>query len=213
MAKTYPSGYGKIVWKIPGPNKASDAIITSDYELLSGPTSATPTPDQVAAAIAGRANVMGLQLFQTRMGVGWRYEGVRVTYKLLATEYGAELTPSPPPLGTLAAPAPPQVAMVVRKTSSLVGRRYKGRFYVPGMLIDSAIDDAGLLIPGTVTSMQTLFNSFLTGLAAPATALEAQVALCIVHTPPKNGAATPAPNRVQSLAVQSLTATQRRRIR
>jgi hypothetical protein len=213
MAKTYPSGFGKIIWRIPGPNKASDAIITSDFELLSGPTSGTPTPDQVATAIASRANVVGLQLFQTRMGVGWRYEGVKVTYKLLATEYAAELMPVPAPIGTLASPAPPQIAMVVRKTSSLVGRRNRGRFYVPAMLTDSAIDDAGVLIPATVTSMQALFNTFLTGLAAPATALEAQLALAIVHTPPKNGTATPPPNRVQSLAVQALTATQRRRIR
>jgi hypothetical protein len=213
MAKMYPSGFGKIVWKIPGPNKASDAIITSDFELLAGPTSGTPTPDQVATAIAVRADAAAAQLFTARLGVGWAYTGTRVTYKLLATEYGAEINRSPIILGTIAAPSPPQVALVVRKTSGLVGRRFKGRFYVPGVLFDSTVDDAGLVTSTAVGLFQTAFTAFQTTLALAASATEASLALAVVHSPPKSGAATPLPNRVQALSVQALTATQRRRIR
>jgi hypothetical protein len=213
MAKIYPSGYGKIIWKIPGPNKASDAIITSDYELLTGPTTPAPTPEQVTQAIAVRADAAAALLFTARLGVGWSYTGAKVTYKLLSTEYGAEINRSPAIVGANAAPSPPQVAVVVRKTSSLVGRRFKGRFYVPGILIDSAVDDAGLLIPGTVTSLQTAFSAFQSTLVIPATLTEAQIALAIVHSPPKSGVVTPPPNRVLALSVQALTATQRRRIR
>lgn len=213
MAKVYPTGFGKIIFKIPGPNKASDAIITSDYELLAGPVGPAPTPEQITQAVANRANIAGVGLFTNRLGLGWSFTGVKATYRLLGSEYGAETIITPPIIGTAAQPSPPQVAMVVRKTSSLLGRRFKGRLYVPGMLADGTVDDAGVILPAGVTQFQTAFNTFFTLLSTPATAAEAQIALSIVHSPPKSGVATPPPNRVLALSVQSLTATQRRRIR
>jgi hypothetical protein len=213
MAKTYPTGYGKICWRIPGPNKASDAIITTDYQLLDPPTGAAPTPEQIVAAVANRANLLAITLFTNRLGAGWRYDGARATYRLLLTEYGADSNPLAPITGTIVSPSPPQIALVVRKNSNLVGRRFKGRFYVPGMLADATVDDSGSVLQGTINTLQAAFNSFYAGMLLPATPTEARFAMSIVHTPPITGGPTPAPNQVQSLSVQALTATQRRRIR
>lgn len=60
--------------------------------------------------------------------------------------------------------APPQVAMLVRKTVTGVTTRLMGRMFWPGVS-EGNVDSAGVLGPSAVTDFQNAFNDFQTALA------------------------------------------------
>jgi hypothetical protein len=96
---------------------------------------------------------------------------------------------------------PPQVAVLIRKTTSMAGRWNRGRMYIPGVNSASLGED-GTLEGSALANWQNAANGFLQ--ACSSTGLD----LVILHNDP---ARTPTP--VESLVVQSLSATQRRRLR
>lgn len=95
-------------------------------------------------------------------------------------------------------------ALLVRKNTALGGRRNRGRFFAPPTLLnEGAVDASGNISSSPLASLQTLWTNLFNGLATAD--LEPQ----LFH----QGAGAPAPTPVTSFTVDSLIATQRRRMR
>lgn len=99
---------------------------------------------------------------------------------------------------------PPNVAILVSKRTSSGGRRGRGRLFLPWALLAGEADDVGVITGGVVTATQTAFTNFL---AALATDLHEMV---LLHN--TGISATPSPTPVTTLRVETLVATQRRRL-
>ncbi len=96
----------------------------------------------------------------------------------------------------------PQVAVLVRKISGLGGRANIGRMYMPGCT-DATFEEGGFLLSAAQARLQEDFDNFLNSIEA------SDLPMHILHA---DGSAL-APAEVISLSVQSVAATQRRRIR
>lgn len=108
-------------------------------------------------------------------------------------------------LGALGGSAIAQnTAVLVRKNTGLGGRRNRGRMFLPGVTV-SFVAANGTITAANVTTLQTAVNL----LHSPALFAASNVdAMALFHeTPPTT------PTIVNSLDVQNLVATQRRRLR
>lgn len=98
-------------------------------------------------------------------------------------------------------PAPPNTAALIRFGTGLVGRQYRGRMYLPGVLLDSEVRDDGTIndtvqasILGVMLYLKDLLDT-------------SDYAPVILHS----GVGTP--TTITSINVESTVATQRRRLR
>jgi hypothetical protein len=122
--------------------------------------------------------------------------GDPVTYEYDASNAGSE--PS--------FPMWPNTAILVRKGTDLGGRRNRGRMYVPGAAIRSAISVAGVIDSLFLADFNTNLATFLSTVNA-GTGFNA-TELGVLHSEPPS-----APAEITSLVAQPKVATQRRRLR
>lgn len=101
--------------------------------------------------------------------------------------------------GTTSAPA--NFSVLVKKSTALGGRKGSGRMFIPG-INEATVGPQGLLDGATVTNWQTAATNFYNGL------ITADLPMVLLHSDPVDS-----PLLVQSLSVQSIGATQRRRMR
>lgn len=103
-----------------------------------------------------------------------------------------------------------QVAALVRKNTARGGRRGKGRMYIPWMISETNVDEMGTIASGSMSTYQAALTGLITQLDT------GNVPMVVLHRPSKPGITHPttpgAPNLVTSLILQSLIATQRRRL-
>lgn len=97
----------------------------------------------------------------------------------------------------------PNVAMLVRKQSLLGGRRNRGRMYIPGVS-QSDVGEDGTLVGASLIAFQTAMDDFLTEIEATG------CTPVLLHS---ESLGVLAPTPMTSFSVQSLVATQRRRLR
>jgi hypothetical protein len=108
---------------------------------------------------------------------------------------------------------PQNCALLVRKQTSLGGRRGRGRIFVPNVLDESEVTNTGVIGTSTVSGFQSIFTDILDDLAAPDVVSGAETPMVLLHSAPSLGAEPLAPTLVNSVAVDSVIATQRRRLR
>lgn len=102
--------------------------------------------------------------------------------------------------------APPNVSYLVKKLGPLLVGQRTGRMYLPG-IPESAVDENGVIAPATVTALQDLLDDFLSGLDGAGVNN-----LVLVHfTGPTDTTGTV--SQINSLALQNVAATMRRRLR
>lgn len=104
---------------------------------------------------------------------------------------------------------PPQVAVLVKKNTSLGGRRGRGRLFWPS-IDEAAVGANGVIPQATVTAYQTKFNDLFAAFELATNTFNAD-GLFVLHS--EGLSAAPPPTRMTGFAVQSLVATQRRRVR
>ena len=102
---------------------------------------------------------------------------------------------------------PPNVTYLLRKPTGLVGRRFRGRVYLPFAWSDG-IDQTGTLTGSNFTALQTAAAAIKTNTVAAPTGM-ANLALLHSADPPSSA---PAPTIISSLAASNRVATQRRRL-
>jgi hypothetical protein len=98
-------------------------------------------------------------------------------------------------------PAPPNTCALVKLGSGLVGKRNRGRVYLPGMLTDDDVNDSGGIDSAAVTSIQGTFEALGDALNV------VLAATVILHSD------VGTPTLVTTAQVQGVAATQRRRLR
>jgi hypothetical protein len=195
---------------IAGPGAASNSQITLGFEMLTGPVGAT-TDAAFALGCAGRLNLEMVAMITGILGTGWQYRGVHVKLQRLPDLVESNLVASVS--GATASPTPPSVAVLVNKVTGLAGRKERGRWFLPGMVPDVSVNDDGTLAAAYLATMQTRCTNFLANIQAPATATYASVRAVLLHNAAPGATSSPQASPIQSLQVQSLIGTQRRRLR
>jgi hypothetical protein len=106
--------------------------------------------------------------------------------------------------GSIASNVPPvNLAVLVTKNTALGGRKNRGRLFLPtGVLFEPEVDPAGQITSGAQAALQQRFEDFLAELQLR------DVAPWLLHSHPDDE-----PTPIMSFSVQSLCATQRRRMR
>lgn len=99
---------------------------------------------------------------------------------------------------------PPNVATLVHKRTARGGRRGRGRLFLPWMIGEANVDEAGIISPSDVTTLQAACTTWLNALSAATTPM------VLLHREGKT--VIPAPDPVVQLSVGALVATQRRRL-
>ena len=105
---------------------------------------------------------------------------------------------------------PPNTALLVRKYSTVGGRANRRRNYWPSMVETTELDEVGVIASLTRTSLQTAFVDFFGLLASGNGATTALCPAVILHDE-----SSPAddPRLVSAVSVDTMVATQRRRLR
>lgn len=120
----------------------------------------------------------------------------------------------PPVRGTNVSNSLPQnCALLVRKQTSLGGRAGRGRLFMPGVLQEAEVSDMGIVSTALKAALQANANAALTGLATADPVTGATSPMVLLHGPNSVTGLTPAPTPVDALVVDSVIATQRRRLR
>lgn len=101
----------------------------------------------------------------------------------------------------------PNTSTLIRKVTSLGGRHGRGRMFLPGQSIRSAISPAGLIDPGFLTDFNANLATFFGHLVA-GTGLPGASPPVLLHSED-----TPSPTPITALVAQQKLATQRRRLR
>jgi hypothetical protein len=191
-----PAGYSQmnLVWQ--GTTNDRPCEVALGFHGPPGELPADAADDIYSAAIATNS------IFQaSQQSTTWRFLGVKV---MTMTESGpttGELLLSV--VGTLSVANPPiNCAVLLRKNTDLGGRTNRGRIFAPPTeLNESEVDYLGNMTSTAVTRHLTHWNNFVSGLDAVGKTLR------LYHT------ASAVPTVVNSLSVQQLIATQRRRMR
>nr|CRY97734.1 hypothetical protein [uncultured prokaryote] len=108
---------------------------------------------------------------------------------------------------------PQNCALLVAKRTALGGRRNRGRFFVPNVLTDGAVDNVGVIGQPTVDAFQAVADQFLGDLAdEDYEGYAISLPMVILHNEASSGT-TPSPTTVNKLTVDGRISTQRRRLR
>lgn len=133
----------------------------------------------------------------------------RVTLSVGPTPGGGSvdstLDPSP---GTRSGTGPPvSMAVIVRKVTDTLGRRGRGRFFLPGLLTTTNVDENGIIDSGRREQIRAACGVFLASVAA-ATEPPGLMKPVLLHS-----SAPSTPNEIVDIAVSSQVGWIRGRIR
>jgi hypothetical protein len=105
-------------------------------------------------------------------------------------------------------PLPQNSALLVQKRSALIGRRHRGRLYIPGVN-EVEVAPNGVVSPALLAAYNSALQSWLTAIRNITEVLD----MFILHTQAPLAPAPPEPTRVSTLVADDVIATQRRRLR
>lgn len=147
-------------------------------------------------------------------------DGARLgnSYTFLGVDYYATISPGNVILathgmatvGTQGSPVcPPQCSLLVQKRTLFTGRANRGRgFYPGGMLIESEVSDAGVILAGVISGMTLDFEAWRAEMASDG---EPMALLHMYDDADPSGGDLP--SLITQMLPQGLIATQRRRLR
>lgn len=192
-----PSGYGQATMSIQLAYRANPWTFSHGYQMDVGGA----TPSDNAEAIFGGWNQVGAPLQGTPMLTAATFVSVKVIENRLGVMLEGEFVGNAAG-GSVAGIPPPNVSVLVQKRTGLSGRKHRGRIYFPAITFaETEVDNAGEISSGTLSDLQDAFDLTLDSLAT------ADLPIYLLHHE------VLAPDRVTSLPVQPLIATQRRRLR
>jgi hypothetical protein len=161
-----------------------------------------PLADTAAHTLYDLITAAGHPCAANIMSTNYHFVGVEVA---VGTDSGDDLGNYLVPLtGTdTSQPPPPNCCILVRKNTGSGGRKNRGRmFFPPHILTESSVDPSGNLTGAFLTIAQGLFNSWHTSLNT------AGYIPLLKHSDAEDQSTI-----ITSFGVQSLMATQRRRMR
>ena len=192
MGQFVPDGFGQAVIHLEftaGPSNPCAIVIGYDYLGQSAAVACGLINARWATFISGGSNwtnnllLTGVTVLQNPGGL---------TAATAQTANGADGNPA----------NPPNVAVLIRKNTATGGRRGRGRMYMPGVAQVAQLE-GGFLTTAFQAAAQAGANTLLSGMATDDTPM------VVLHDTLAGGI----PAGVTSLTVQTILATQRRRIR
>lgn len=159
-------------------------------------------PNTMASAVKG--SLVGATSFLGKLSSSVTVTGVKVSY---GTDGGEDLVGFD--VGNVAGTAAggtvtPNVALLVHKRTLRGGRRGRGRLFIPWILLETNVDNAGTVDTTTLTATQTAMDNWRAALAT------ADVPMYLLHDPGKTVSGPP--DQVLNLEVDRTVATQKRRL-
>lgn len=107
---------------------------------------------------------------------------------------------------------PAQVALLIKKTTNRGGRRGRGRMFLPWAVNETSVSELGVVEAGTLSDFQDAADGFLLAIGT-ASGEDGPNPMFLLHVQADDQSTLPGtPSLVSSLQVQSLVATQRRRL-
>lgn len=193
-----PANYGNAVFRVKMAGKTNLMTFTLGYWH---PVPGT-TAEDAAESLAGAINVTDGAFTSDFLGSTFTLQDVLVYQNdagiITSAVQGIDATGA----GGLAVP-PVQCSLLARKTTSRVGRKFRGRWYVPNMFFaETDIDAMGNIAPTPFGILSTAFNTTVNELMANTVAVP-----CLLHS---DGTT---PTLLADITLQSKMATQRRRVR
>jgi hypothetical protein len=195
MPLQLPIGFGNatLIWSQTGdPDRYTSDFGFTDASADAAPLVASAIYSAWTTTISPAANI----------ATGYFFEGVDVRmHRDFGIVEGSDLTRL---TGTYTAQFPPQnVAMLVRKSTGFAGRKNRGRMFLPPCYVaETPISNTGQIDAVTLATLNGQLAQFIDALA------DADCPMALLHT---NIADPPTP--VVSLRMESIVATQRRRLR
>lgn len=196
MGVEIPVGFGMATLAYQRDGAPRESITTFGYDM--------PTVDPVvhADAIYDIVQSASGPVVATKMQTGWNFVGVRVTeMDDTGPVQGEQLVPVVG-LGSAGA-MPANCAVLIRKFTAGGGRRNRGRMFVPPVWPpETNVSPGGTIAGAQVTDLQNWWNYVLVQMAI------AGLPMVLLHS------AVPfTPTPITAVSVQSVIATQRRRLR
>lgn len=106
---------------------------------------------------------------------------------------------------------PQNCAALVTKVTERPGRTGKGRLFIPSLLLDSVVNNIGVISGAALSALQGDLDLILPYLETPEPGNDAVVSMVLLHNAGVPGGTMPTP--VTDLVLQPVIATQRRRLR
>lgn len=209
MQQYLPSGYANVRLMHDGIGALN--IVGSAIGVATGVNGGQEIADTVASAWNDALLQGG-----ARLNSGWTFTGTQVTvgdddeeFQLFIGNLVVNGSNSQPCL-------PPNVAKLIRKRTALLGRKYRGRMFLPsGYLLDVEVGNGGLIdnaiIAGETLSLEDFFNE-LTIEGMPPVLIH-QYGTYVDHNGVTRTVAPLAPTPIVALTPDALVSTQRRRLR
>lgn len=189
---TIPATYAQVITPLTHVNLSRSAAVVYGISVLSSPASASDLADTCNAAF--RADLSALIDSQVTIGpshVSWN-DGSGI-FSGDGTDSGN---------GTLSDnTCPPNVALLVRKTTAAPGRAGRGRMYLPWAATEASVTEAGAFDPAAAAVVNAAFEDWRTAMEGD------DNRIVVLHA----GAGTPA--AVTAFSCDLRVATQRRRLR
>lgn len=207
MAVEIPPGYLLAAWEMRYPGDPDPWYCTCGFEIVDGPGDPVVIANSLQSAwidtvLNTQSTLMTLQGCVVKIG----NDGAPIM--------GYSSQPAAPG-GTAQLMLPQNCALLVDKLTATGGRRSRGRFYVPGCLVEGNVDNIGVIETSLMTTLTAEWTAFMTYVqaAGPIPSFNP----VILHSPsgPEVVEPTPTgePTPVTSFRVQSVISTQRKRLR
>lgn len=191
-----PTGHVLLKFRLALDNDQEEMLCT-----LGAQTTAASASDRIACLNSAMDtwgdNVLPLQ------STTYRLLGVDGVFGTAGGDLPLSSTDPPRTGGDSDAAAWPNTALLVRKVSGVGGRRNRGRMFVPGIQTNQ-VNLNGIVQPTPLAAYGTAFTNFLLGIES-GSFLDRAV---IFHA-----TGDPTPTVIETLQVDSVVATQRRRLR
>lgn len=139
----------------------------------------------------------------------WTFVRTHVVQKALGNLYSADSVHNTAGTGGAQPTNTANLAMIVRKSTVLAGRRFRGRMYFPPFsIVDADVNNAGVIDPSVVASLQSQVDDFRAAWEASASVAHINLLHAASDDDPEPDGTT-----VTNWSVEALCGTQRRRMR
>jgi hypothetical protein len=193
---TTASGFAQVSMELKHSLMSRSAWVVFGVDPLA--TDPVVVAQAVVTSLAGAGSFLGLLDLNATVGrvrVSLGGDGVE--------DVIGEVTANAPGLASQTS-VPPNVSVLAKKNTARGGRRGRGRMYIPWAVATSSVDESGVILSATLTTLQSKASAWLTALNTNA------VPMVLLHKP--GISALGPPNPVTALTLDNRVATQRRRI-
>lgn len=198
MTINIPEGMANVTWILQA--VGSTRVFTTSLGVAAA-TGSLPAPAAIAESVYNDSVATSRPFENSLMSSKYSFLGVSVTKTVSGLPLVGTFLATLPGTNTLM-PPPPNTTLLLKKVTSSGGRKNRGRMYVaPANLGENKIDQLGAIDADVVTPIQEWWNNLLSDIEADG------------FTPVLFHSDTTTPTTITSLSLESLVATQRRRMR